>query len=932
MKIWLSYIIAFFALHLVAQKHYVLHPSLTSKDYLANTIILKVKPNYRNHCTSNAINHPLFQNLVQSLNVTNLHKKFPFDKAPERESNSAGQRFVDLSLIYELNYNSSLPIEKAINKLLSTGVFIYAEPHIIPQLNYNPNDPLANPTDQYHLQTINAFNAWNINKGDSTIVIGITDTGIDPTHPDLFNCIKRNYNDIPDGVDNDGDLYVDNYLGWDLGSNDNDATFAANAHGVHVCGIAGATTDNATGGAGIGFNCKILPIKISDATGSLIAAYEGIKYGADHGCTVINCSWGSTGSSQYGQDIIDYATINKNCLIVAAAGNNIFNTDFYPAAYNHVLAVANTNSSDVKSNSSNYGYFVDVCAPGENIFSTWPGNMYVNQSGTSMASPLTAGAAGLVKKQFPSYNALQIGERLKVTADNIYSLNTPYVNRLGSGRINVFRALSDPPTPGVVFSNKAVSDHNDEMFIIGDTLFITGLFTNYLDPTSALSATLNPLSAYAAVIDNTTSLGIINTLASANNNTDPFRYKLNGSIPINQAIDFELVMQDGSYQSKQFFTVYVNVDYINITINDVNTTATSNGKIGYNQNGQSQGLGFAYKGVDLLYEAGLMVGVDTNRVSDCVRGNNPSIADVDFSNQQTIAKQIPSIYADLETQAKIKDNLAFTPLNIEVGQKTLTWVSAPNRQFVIWEYQITNKNSNDTLKNLYIGLFADWDIDGATYAQNRSGYHPATKMGYSFYTASNGKYGGIKLLTNTAAPNFYAVDHVSGGNGGLDFTNGVDTKEKYVSLSTQRLSAGAGGNGNDVINVMSSGPFTLKPNESVTVAFAVLGADSLAHLINGANQAQLKYDGLTTGLIPFSTIQNNIYSSPNPANDIITIQQNNIVYNQVEIINVSGQIIAYKKLTSANEIINVSDFPNGFYFLRYNGGDQSFTQKLIISH
>lgn len=930
MKHWIGYIMIFCSLNLSAQKYYVLPSSLTTKDYLANTIIVKVDPKYKSDCLINGINHPSFQNLAQSLGISTIHKKFPFDKTPPKEFNELGQRYADLSLIYELRYSASLPIEKVINKLLSTHIFIYAEPHIIPQLNYNPNDPLANPTDQYHLQTINAFNAWGVNKGDSSIVIGVTDTGIDPSHPDLFNCIKRNYNDLPDGIDNDGDLYIDNYLGWDLGSNDNDATFAANPHGVHVCGIAGATTDNATGGAGVGFNCKILPIKISDASGSLVAAYEGIKYGADHGCSVINCSWGSTGSSQFGQDIIDYATINKNCLVVAAAGNNIFNTDFYPAAYNYVLAVANTNSGDAKSNSSNYGYFVDVCAPGENIFSTWPGNMYVNQSGTSMASPVTAGAAGLVKKQFPSYSALQIGERLKVTSDNIYPLNAPYINRLGSGRINLFRALTDPPTPSVVFSNKTVSDHNDEMFVIGDTLFITGFFTNYLDPTSSLTATLNPLSAYASIIDNVTPLGVINTMASVNNNGDPFRFKLTGSIPINQAIDFELVLQDGSYQNKQYFTIYVNVDYINIAINDVSTTATSNGKIGYNQNGQSQGLGFVYKGVDMLYEAGLMIGVDTNRVSDCVRGNNPSIADVDFSNQQTIAKQIPSVFADLETHAKIKDNLAFTPLPIEVDQKTLTWTNAPNKQFVIWEYQITNQNVSDTLKNMYVGLFADWDIDGATYAQNRSGYHAPTKMGYSYYTAANGKYAGIKLLTYTAAANFYAVDHVGGGNGGLDFTNGVDSKEKYISLSTPRLSAGVGGNGNDVINVMSSGPFTLKPGESAKVAFAILGGDSLSHLINGATQAQTTYDGLTTNINSFSDYKADIYLYPNPATDRLTIIQTNNIYDQVDIMNVSGQLVLSEKL-NLKTIIDVSSLRNSVYFLKYSGKAQHDFQKLIIS-
>lgn len=917
------------ALYLQSQKLYHLPKGITSNDYLSKTIILKVKPAFKSNCSITNINHPALQTLSTNLGITHLNKKFPSDKSPEREFNQAGQRYADLSLIYELKYTSNIDIEKAISKLLATGIFIYAEPHFIPKSTYSPNDPLATAGNQYHLQTINAFGAWDINKGDSSIVIGITDTGIDFSHPDLFNNVKRNYNDIPDGIDNDGDLFIDNYMGWDMGMNDSDPTFQANSHGVHVSGIAGASTDNTIGGAGIGFNCKILPVKISDAIGDLVAAYEGIKYAADHGCTVVNCSWGSPGSSQYGQDIIDYATINKNCLVVAAAGNNIFNTDFYPAAYNYVLAVSNTNSTDVRSNSSNFGYFVDVCAPGENVFSTWPGNMYINQSGTSMASPVVAGAAGIVKKQFPTYNALQIGERLKVTADNIYPLNAPYINRLGSGRINLFRALTDPASPSIIFTDKIISDHNDEAFIVGDTLFISGNFINYLDPTSALTVSVTSLSSYASVIDNTTSLGVINTLATKNNNTDLFRFKLTGSIPINQLLEFEVLMQDGSYQAKQFFSVYVNVDYINIAINDVQTTATSNGKIGYNQNAQVQGLGFKYKGIDLLYEGGLMIGADTTRVSDCVRGSNPSITDFDFMNVVTIAKQIPSIVSDFDTKATINDNVAFSPLPVEVVQNTLAWSSNPNKQFVIWEYNIKNTHNTDTIKNMYAGIFADWDIDGGTFAQNRSAYDATTKMGYCYYTATGGKYAGIKLLTSNALPNFYAFDIVAGGNGGFDISNGYDTKEKYKTLSTQRLAAGVSGSGSDNANVMSTGPFQVLPNQVIKVAFAILGGDSLQNLITAANQAQLKYDGIPT-IIQEQTTTDHVSVFPNPATDQLTILQNTFEFKTVEIYNINGQLILKKSMNLSRETIDLSDLSKGVFSLKLIGEEKQLVKKIVL--
>jgi serine protease len=902
-------------------------------DCLANTIIVKVKPSYKSICENNTIGNTLFSSYATALGVTNLHKKFPLDKSPKEQFNSAGQAFADLSLIYELNYSSNISIEKAINKLMATGILIYAEPHMVPKSLYAPNDPLGTAGSQYHLLKINAFNAWNINKGDSSIVIGITDTGTEPNHPDLFNAIKRNYGDVVDGIDNDGDGYVDNYKGWDLGMNDNDATYQANAHGVHVSGISAASTDNTIGGAGVGFNCKFLPVKISDASGNLIKAYEGIKYAADHGCTVINCSWGGGGATVFGQDMVTYASINKSCLVVAAAGNNGIDGEFYPAAYNYVIAVANTTSGDVKHSSSNYGYFVDVAAPGDNINSTWTGSSYSLLTGTSMSSPVVAGAAGIVKKQFPSYNGLQIGERLKVTADNIYSVNPSYINKLGTGRINLFRALNDPATPSVVFTNKMVTDHNDESFISGDTLFITGTFINYLDPTTALNVTVTPLSALATVIDKTTTLGVINTLASKTNSLDPFTFKLTGVIPINQAIDFEVLIQDGAYQSKQYFTLNVNVDYINITNNDVLTTATSRGRIGYNQDGQIQGLGFNYKGTGLMYDAGLMIGKDSSKVSDCVRNTTGSTNDNDFSVMTRIAKQITMPFSDFDTKAKMNDNLALSPLNIQVDQNTFSWSTAPNTQFVIWEYYIKNTHATDTIKKMFAGIFADWDIDGGTFTQNRSNYNTATKMGYSFYTGASGKYAGIKLLTSSAPPNFYAIDNLAGGAGGVDASSGgFDTKEKYKTLSTQRLIAGATGVGSDVLNVMSSGPFIVPPNQTVKVAFALIAGDSLAGLISAANQAQIKYDGMvtTTAINNFEN-EESVLIYPNPTNNLFNISQTNTSFNLVEIYSLSGTLIYKSELSLSSESIDMTGYSKGMYLVKLSNAKKSIFKKIVLA-
>lgn len=897
-------------------------------DYLSNTVILKVKPQYRHLCADKTIQQEPLNKLLAALDATSLHKLYPKETPVDGRLNSSGQKPADLSLVYELDYAASCPLNKAIRQLLGTGLFVYAEPRYLPKPCYTPNDPFATPSGQYHLQKINAFGAWDTNKGDSSIVIGITDTGTEPGHYDLNGSIKRNLNDPPDMIDNDADGYTDNYMGWDLGMNDNDPTWQSNPHGVHVCGIAGASADNNQGGAGVGFNCKILPVKISDAGGNLVAAYEGIKYAADHGCSIINCSWGGFSGGQYGQDIIDYATINKGCLVVAASGNYASSADFFPASYNGVLSVSATNASDLLWVGSDYGYSIDVCAPGESISSTWPANAYTQLSGTSMASPCAAGAAGIVKSQFPAYNGLQVAERLRVTSDNIYPQNPGYINKLGNGRINLYRALNDPASPSVIFGNKLVTDLHDNVFMSGDTLYISGDFTNYLDPTAALGATLTPLSGYASPIDNTTYLGAINTMSYVNNSADPFTFKLTGSIPLNQTIDFQLQLQDGSYTASQFFTVYLNTDYINITVNDVNTTATSRGNIGFNYTGQSQGLGLSYKGASLAYEAGLMIGCDSTKVSDCIRGANPNVADADFKTLNRIQQLVPAANSDFETDAMFNDSASPAPLNIRVHQNTYAWTNTPYRKFVIWEYAIENTHATDTLKNLYAGIFADWDVDDGTYAQNRSAYDAATKTGYTYYTGTAGKYAGIKLLTGNALPHFYALDNINAGNGGVDITNGFTTKEKYQCLSQQRLSAGTGGSGNDVSNTLSAGPIILAPGQSITIAFALLAGDSLQDLVNSASQAQMIYDGVPTIISPVaSDAAISIY--PNPAQDLIYIDTGSNERFEIKLTDLNGRLLKSSSLNGPHTAVDMSDLPEGLYIVKLQSNLQTATQKII---
>lgn len=913
-----------------AQSGYKLQPNVSAKDYLANTIIFKVKDEFRQACSETGASISSLQKSFAAIGLTSVGKKFANEKQPREKYNKDGIKLADLSLIYECKYSGALPIEKAINALMASNALAYAEPHFVPVTTYTPNDPQATVAAQYHLNRINAYNGWNTSKGDTTVIIGITDTGTELTHSDLQGNIKYNYADPINSLDDDGDGYTDNFRGWDVGMNDNDPSWQGSAHGVHVCGIAAATTDNANGVAGVGFKCKFLPVKIADASGALVAAYDGIKYAADHGCKVINCSWGGPGGGQFGQDICTYATINKDALVVAAAGNTGLDEMFYPAGYDNVMAVANTQSSDIINTSSTWGYFVDVSAPGTNINATWPTNSYAQQTGTSMASPVTAGVIAIVRSFFPSFSALQACERVKQTTDNIYSLpiNSGRLNKLGTGRVNLGRALTDPLSPAVIYNQLKFSDKNDDIFNFNDTLRIGGLFTNWLAPTSALTATLATANAGVSALSNTISIGALAMMGTLSNTATPFSFKIVSTFTPNSPINYTLTVKDGTYTAKSFFTVIANVDYINITVNDVLTTATSKGRDFYSADGQANGLGFLYKGANLIYDGGLMIGVDTNRVSDCVRGTGAS-NDAEFKISTNISEIKISPKSNFDTYAKYSDSASASVLGLEIDQRTWAWNSVPDKKYVIWEYTIKN-NSTTTYTSMYAGICADWDIDAATYANNKAAYDATNKMGYSWCTNVGGKFAGIKLLTNTAPPNFYGLDNVAGGGGGYDVSGGFPTAIKYKTLSTNRLAAGSVSvTGNDVLNVMSSGPYTIAPSQTIVVAFALIAGDSLLDLQNSAAAAQIKYNGINAGVNQISLSDNTILVYPNPATDKINVSIKNKTETDLLVYDINGKLIYQNKISAATSI-NTEKWSRGIYFVKVSNPDGISTTKIVI--
>ena len=312
---------------------------------------------------------------------------------------------------------------------------------------------------------IDAPEAWDIQKGNQNLVIGVIDTGVDYDHPDLSANIWTNPGEIAgDGIDNDNNGYIDDTRGWDFAYNDNNP-MDVHGHGTHVSGTIAGKGNNGVGVTGVAWNAKIMPLKFLSDSGSGYTsdAILAINYATAKGVKLTNNSWGGGGYSQALSDAINTAG-QQGALFIASAGNSSRNTDTtpsYPASYNlaNIISVASTTRTDGLSWFSNYGATtVDLGAPGSDIYSTLPNSSYGTLSGTSMASPHVTGAAALLWSQNPTWTAQQVKNRLMSTGDSISALNGITVS---GKRLNIYNALMSSNLPTVTVNVSPVTVQED---------------------------------------------------------------------------------------------------------------------------------------------------------------------------------------------------------------------------------------------------------------------------------------------------------------------------------------------------------------------------------------------------------------------------------------------------------------------------------------
>ncbi len=920
--------------------------------YLSNTLIVKFK------------GQPLgmLKRPDYTSELNNAFKKYKFYSTQSVFGEKSNGTNIGLNRIYSIKYDDNTDPVTVAAKVESMNDVEWAEPRFLRKPAYIPVSVNSTPDDslfsqQYNLALIDAVDAWNISTGSPNIIIGIVDTGVDWSHPDLYGNIWHNPNWQTD-TNFPGDS-----IGWDFGGagdgfgnatpdnnpiEDYSSDPAHFYHGTFVAGVASAVTNNKIGVAGIGYNCKLMPVKVAegDITSNgeplIVFGFDGIKYAVDHGAKVINCSWGGGGYSNAEQEVIDYA-ISKGVLIVAAAGNDGNNEYFYPASYKGVVSVAATNQTDQKSSYSNYGTNIAVAAPGDAITSTWQPNTYYDVGyGTSFASPLVAGLAGLAFSRFPNYSPLQIAQQIRVNADNIDAQNPAYIHQLGGGRINAYKTLADTNSQAVradniSFYDNAAGDNNNGIFEPGETINIGVMFRNYLKPVDNINVSLQSNCPYASVVNGSYTITHLGTLDSTDNYSAMFSIKLSNTLPMDGMLQFILNFSGGTYNDFQLFDMQVNPSYLTQSAGNLALTITSKGALVFNDYPNNiQGNGITYNGgANLAFEGALMLGTSATNISDEARDNNQGQnQDTAFVPLQPFSILTASGYQEGTTVFN-DDGAGSTKLGVTVRLRSYSFVNTPDNNYIILRYSIVNNNSN-AISNLYTGLFFDWDLVNGD--SDYTYYDYTGNLGYAYHANNSQPKMMATALISSNNYGYWGILN-PGGDNGFSIYDGFSFAEKWQALSSGIGKANAGPG--DISEVTSGGPFNIPAYDTIDVAFAVAGGYSLNDLRTAVGEARTKYQDIITAVndkpaVPYVYELSQNYPNPfNPETTIkfqlaksgyVSLKVYDVLGNQVaDLVNENKEAGKY----SVRFYPGASKFSSGIYFYRLIAPGFDETKKMI---
>lgn len=824
--------------------------------------------------------------------------------------------------------NPTIPPERMIAALqLGCGPIECAAPWCVMEMCGEPNDPEA--SKQGLLQLIRATSAWEVEDGTDSVVIGISDSGMRQDHEDLKDALFVRTTEVPgNGMDDDRNGYVDDYNGYSFsaeadGTGFSDTYNPNNGHGTSVAGTCGARVNNSVGIAGVANRCKLFPLRtMPNGTTGIVYGYESIMYCATNNIDVVNCSWGGQSRSCIDEDIVAYA-VGLGTAVVAAAGNHGSPVPFFPASYRGVLSVGVVDASDNVVPMSGHGPTVDIMAPGHGSWSTANDGTYAGFCCTSGSAPIASAVVALVRSKHPELGPREACAVVRATAKPApwafipASIDTAL---LPQGRIDALAAVTADPTTlvSLVLDSVLVAGPNNEArWTVGDTVEVRLRVRNELAPVNVTLLDSIRLAGVGprglALVGSPSIPCFISASRGEHFVTTPIRFVVRLAT---DTATFAVVTVKGTYENGKSFqqtlscSITPSPAYVTLANDRLRISIGDRGRIGNTDIQRGQGDGVTIGSLcGQMYEGGLIIAAN-GRLVDNVRRQR-GIND-HFRSVKGFIHPNPElgVLQDLDAPDSLR-------IGVQVEQRV---VLDSSRGLLLMDVTVTNV-SDTTLYDLAIGWFCDWDL----------GKQPAENITYTKSTSQI-----VKSVTSAV----FAVQSVYSPWADARYTlHGMDNTTTYGGFSQVRKDELLRGKEaaftgvNDVATIVGVRFASPLPPGHVRNLQHVIAVDTseedAAELVLNQTKALYKNTRSPWLVEPIQEI------FPNPATGVAYVPVSGMQQQlSVRVVDLAGQEMmrwsVEAPLNHAVVPIDVSDVPQGSYFVVISDGVRSQHRKLVI--
>lgn len=941
-------------------------PDITTKDkVVANAVYVKLRKNWggsanidlpasqANADATNRVAQLISRAGLGQGNATRIPITIPaLVESPAKAGKGSGgallQRYVrglqaqeEFSRIIEVRYTTALHPREAARKLMEFAEVEYAEPMFLPQLispPLSPNDPQI--WQQKQLPQMRAYEGWEVWPGDTTMLIGIVDAGIDMFHEDLAPNISENTGEMgkdalgrdkrTNKVDDDNNGAVDDWRGANLTWQE-DSTLPGvtkgSAHGTYVTGFASAAANNNVGIAGVGNLCRFFPIKMANnKTGELTMAYEGLIYAARRGCKVINCSWGEESYSRVLQDLITNLVETFDCAIVAGGGNPPGFGAYYPAGYRHVLGVGCVGGNDVYE--TTLGPHISVSAPGG--FSTGENSTYGDAGvATSFSAPNAAGALALVRSRYPALRADQAIAHLRQTVDNINNKNPDKIGLMGTGRINILRALSDDPfsRPAIVVDSVFLTDLNGnprDNFSVGEQGLLHVRMRNMLGDAKNIRVTATTIGDEEPTIQISRDTARLTELLRDGVAIADNGIRFTVTAPTESVVHLRFAYTaDSGYSDFGFDRRMFARPYFTTSTPDIVASISTRGRLAYHDYpNNTVGDGFLYRGKSLLYEGGFIIAGDGATILSNIRGSDIEPRTIDFG-----PLELPSLAND--STLTLTDSVVTDGRKIGLELK-LRFIKKEGIEDAIGIELRTRNRSDQRLDSLRIAIFTDWDIFAESGGQTiRYETEPTGKIDLLSRVENASGYGVSGAIAgDIQRPIFYAINN---DGDTVNLYDGFTLSEKWRTISNGIGSQSAGPGD---ISLVWGKVVPLNPDQEDTTLFLF----GMTTVTRQGKQAIYEFLGIPTSVVDAGEQPSPGYlglARPNPTSRIFALRVRTAGPNyQLRVFDNNGNAVAdlTNQLTAPDTTItyDASTLPSGRYLVQLSNGATVASQQVIV--